>query len=147
LAVAATAARPGRAANPWSLAAFYQLPDPPADPARLPGWLAQVRRTGYCAHPVRLAGRVHQADIQTGEVREEYSTDAEPGGVLLKACGNRRATVCPACAETYRRDAWLNRTGSVGGSIAWKGRRSNGRHRQLQHRCAPVAAALPAGAA
>ena len=24
----------------------------------------------------------------------------------LKACGNRRASVCPACAETYRRDAW-----------------------------------------
>jgi hypothetical protein len=26
--------------------------------------------------------------------------------VLLKACGNRRQSVCPACAETYRRDAW-----------------------------------------
>jgi hypothetical protein len=53
-----------------------------------------------------LAGRVDQADIATGEVRESYATDTEPGGVLLKACGNRRASVCPACAETYRRDAW-----------------------------------------
>jgi hypothetical protein len=26
--------------------------------------------------------------------------------VLLKGCGNRRASVCPACAETYRRGAW-----------------------------------------
>jgi hypothetical protein len=103
---AAVAVRPVRAADPWSLAEFYQLPEPPQDPARLPGWLAQVRRTGYCSHPVRLAGRVDQADVATGEVREEYSTEGEPGGVLLKACGNRRASVCPACAETYRRDAW-----------------------------------------
>jgi hypothetical protein len=72
----------------------------------LPGWLAQVRRTGYCSHPVRLAGRIDHADVQTGEVREYYTTDQELSGVLLKACGNRRASVCPACAETYRRDAW-----------------------------------------
>jgi hypothetical protein len=104
--VAAIAARPPRAADPWTLAEFYQLPEPPAEPARLPGWLAQVRRAGYCAHPVRLAGRVDQGDIATGEVRQVFATDAEPGGVLLKACGNRRASVCPACAETYRRDAW-----------------------------------------
>ena len=26
--------------------------------------------------------------------------------MLLKACGNHRASVCPAYAETYRRDAW-----------------------------------------
>jgi hypothetical protein len=68
--------------------------------------VAEVRRAGYCSHPVRLAGRIDHADLQTGEVREAYSTDTEPGGVLLKACGNRRASVCPACAETYRRDAW-----------------------------------------
>jgi hypothetical protein len=102
----AVAVRPARAADPWVLAAFYQLPEPPLDPTRLPGWLAEVRRTGYCAHPVRLAGRIDQADIATGEIREDYSTNHEPGGVLLKACGNRRASVCPACAETYRRDAW-----------------------------------------
>jgi hypothetical protein len=104
--VPAAAVRPARAADPWALAEFYQLPEPPQEPARLPGWLAQVRRTGYCAHPVRLAGRIDQADLATGEVREAYTTDTEPGGVLLKACGNRRASVCPACAETYRRDAW-----------------------------------------
>jgi hypothetical protein len=102
----ATAARPARAADPWSLAEFYQLPEPPQDPARLPAWLAEVRRACYCSHPVRLAGRVDQADLATGELREVYATDREPDGVLLKACGNRRASVCPACAETYRRDAW-----------------------------------------
>jgi hypothetical protein len=103
---AAVAVRPARATDPWALAEYYQLPEPPADPAQLPAWLAQVRRAGYCSHPVRLAGRIDHADIQSGEVREDYSTEGEPGGVLLKACGNRRASVCPACAETYRRDAW-----------------------------------------
>jgi hypothetical protein len=27
-------------------------------------------------------------------------------GAIYKACGNRRATVCPSCAETYRQDAY-----------------------------------------
>jgi hypothetical protein len=39
-----------------------------------------------------------------------------PDGVIYKPCGNRRATVCPSCAETYRRDAYqLVRTGLIGG--------------------------------
>ena len=78
----------------------------PADPARLTGWEREVRRAAYCANPVRLAGRIEQADKRTGEVREAYTTEHEPDGVLLKACGNRRASVCPGCAEIYRRDAW-----------------------------------------
>jgi hypothetical protein len=51
-------------------------------------------------------------------VREAYTTEHEPDGVLLKACGNRRASVCPACAETYRRDAWhLIAAGLRGGKV------------------------------
>ena len=39
-----------------------------------------------------------------------------PDGVIYKPCGNRRATVCPGCAETYRRDAYhLIRAGLIGG--------------------------------
>ena len=39
-----------------------------------------------------------------------------PDGVIYKPCGNRRATTCPGCAETYRRDAYqLIRAGLVGG--------------------------------
>jgi len=38
----APAVRPARAADPWSLAEYYQLPEPPADLARLPAWLAEV---------------------------------------------------------------------------------------------------------
>jgi hypothetical protein len=63
-----------------------------------------VAATGYCGHPVRLRGRVDHADPQTGEVRTVYSTDREPDATLLKACGNRRASVCPSCSATYQAD-------------------------------------------
>jgi hypothetical protein len=102
----ATAVRPVRATTPAELTGAYKLPAPSADPAALAGWVSEVRRANYCTHPVCLAGHVDQADKRTGEVREAYSTEDEPDGVLLKPCGNRWASVCPACAEVYRRDAW-----------------------------------------
>ena len=67
-------------------------------------WMEQVAQTGYCAHPVRLRGTVEHADTSTGEVRAVYSTDREPDATLLKACGNRRASVCPSCSATYQAD-------------------------------------------
>jgi hypothetical protein len=67
-------------------------------------WAEQVAATGYCAHPVRLRGRVDHADPATGEVRTVYDTDWEPDATLLKACGNRRASVCPSCSATYQGD-------------------------------------------
>jgi hypothetical protein len=69
-------------------------------------WAEQVATTGYCVHPVRLRGRVEHADPQTGEVRTVYSTDREPDATLLKACGNRRASVCPSCSATYQADSF-----------------------------------------
>jgi hypothetical protein len=69
-------------------------------------WAEQVAATGYCAHPVRLCGRVDHADASTGEVRTVYSTDREPDATLLKACGNRRASVCPSCSATYQADSF-----------------------------------------
>ncbi|MEO3811226.1 replication initiator [Sphaerisporangium sp. B11E5] len=35
-----------------------------------------------------------------------YQTADEPTGFLLTACGNRRASRCPACSETYRDDTY-----------------------------------------
>jgi hypothetical protein len=67
-------------------------------------WAEQVAQTGYCAHPVRLRGHVEHADSATGEIRTVYSTDREPDATLLKACGNRRASVCPSCSATYQAD-------------------------------------------
>ncbi|HKE98047.1 MAG TPA: site-specific integrase [Actinomycetes bacterium] len=86
------------------------------DPGRYGVFERAAGRVNHCAHPIRLHGRTHQADLATGELREVYSTKAEPGRVLLVPCGNRRASVCPACAETYRADAYqLLRAGLAGG--------------------------------
>jgi hypothetical protein len=76
----------------------------------------QAERTGLCARPVRLRGRIDAIDLATGELRPVYDTDTEPGGVLLTACGNRRESVCPACSQVYKRDArQLVRAGLTGG--------------------------------
>jgi hypothetical protein len=69
-------------------------------------WAELVAQAGYCHHPIRLAGRVEQADRATGEVRTVYDSDREPDGVLLKACGTRRESRCPSCAAVYRADAY-----------------------------------------
>jgi hypothetical protein len=69
-------------------------------------WAELVAQTGYCHHPIRLAGRVEHADRTTGEVRQVYDSQREPDGVLLKACGTRRESRCPSCAATYRGDAY-----------------------------------------
>ncbi|TDD15562.1 hypothetical protein E1287_42115 [Actinomadura sp. KC06] len=69
-------------------------------------WARQVAHAGHCARPVRVRGGAAVVDTGTGEVRAEWSSAGEPDGVLLLACGDRRAAVCPSCAETYRRDTW-----------------------------------------
>ncbi len=60
-------------------------------------------------------------------------TSALPDGVIYKACGNRRTSACPSCAETYRRDAFqLLRAGLIGGKgIPEHVCRSPGRVRHL----------------
>jgi hypothetical protein len=69
-------------------------------------WAELVAQAGYCHHPIRLAGRVEQADPTTGEVRTVYDSGREPDGVMLKACGTRRESRCPSCAAVYRADAY-----------------------------------------
>ena len=58
----------------------------------------QHAATGGCTHPIRLRGRIDAIDLATGELAPVYDTAAEPGGVLLTSCGNRRETVCPSCS-------------------------------------------------
>ncbi|MFI9246950.1 replication initiator protein RepSA [Streptomyces sp. NPDC053086] len=75
----------------------------------------QIRRTGGCTDPIRLMGSTVTRDAATGQVLHSYSTDTEPGGILRVACGNRRASRCPACAWTYAGDTYhLIRAGLVG---------------------------------
>lgn len=70
-------------------------------------WVRQVARVGACAHPVRIRGAAHAVDVSTGEVLGSFSSAGQPDGTVLLPCGDRRASVCPACAETYRRDSWV----------------------------------------
>lgn len=65
-------------------------------------WRSMVAATGGCAHPVHLAGESLIVNATSGEVLHHYRTTDEPSGHLLVACGNRRASVCPA-ARVFRR--------------------------------------------
>lgn len=77
---------------------------------------SQIESAGGCANPVRLRGSLHAVDPETGEAARLYSTEEAPDGVLLKACGHRRATRCRSCSETYRGDARaIVRAGLMGG--------------------------------
>ncbi|WP_433363077.1 replication initiator [Streptosporangium sp. CA-115845] len=79
-------------------------------------WRSMVAATGGCAHPVHLAGESLIVNVTSGEVLHSYRTMDEPSGHLLVACGNRRASVCPACSEVYRADTFqLIRAGLSGG--------------------------------
>ena len=79
-------------------------------------WLDHIWHAVACTHPIRLRGRVQHIDPATGELLRTITTDMMPDQVMYKPCGNRRATTCPGCAETYRRDAYhLIRAGLIGG--------------------------------
>ncbi|MGP4049669.1 replication initiator protein RepSA [Streptomyces sp. 2A115] len=78
-------------------------------------WHEQTRRTGGCADPIRLIGGTKTVDPTTKTVLHAYTTEHEPGGMLRIACGNRRASRCPACAWTYAGDTYhLIRAGLTG---------------------------------
>ena len=69
---------------------------------RAPGyraWRAQVQATGGCAAPIHLTGSSQILD-RDGAVLVERAGD------VLAPCGNRRAAVCPACADRYAADAY-----------------------------------------
>jgi hypothetical protein len=86
------------------------------NPAGYARWQRQVRGAGYCQHPVRLVGGVEHVDTATGEAHRVVDSAELPDGVLLKACGTRRAARCPPCAAVYRADAYqLLRAGLAGG--------------------------------
>ena len=71
-------------------------------------WRAQVQATGGCAAPIHLHGNSRVLD-RDGAVLLERS------GTVLAPCGNRRATVCPACSDRYAADAFhLLRAGLAG---------------------------------
>ena len=79
-------------------------------------WLDHIWPAAACTRPIRLRGDIKHIDAATGELLRTIPTIGMPDWSIYKACGNRRATTCPGCAETYRRDAYhLLRAGLVGG--------------------------------
>ena len=79
-------------------------------------WLDHIWPAAACTRPIRLRGDIKHIDAATGELLRTIPTIGMPDGSIYKACGNRRATACPGCAETYRRDAYhLLRAGLIGG--------------------------------
>jgi hypothetical protein len=119
LAVAPEPHRSGTAANLAPLSTREQIY---ARAARsdFDEWITQVEPVGGCTRPVRLRGQLVDVDSTTGEVIRQLDTGIElPDGVVYKACGTRRASQCPSCAETYRRDAYfLLHAGVAGGDGA-----------------------------
>lgn len=74
-------------------------------PGGYEAFCAQVRSVGCCRRPVRLAGRLRGTGTD-GERAVVFDSAELPDGVLLKACGTRRETVCPPCASLYRGDTF-----------------------------------------
>jgi hypothetical protein len=70
-----------------------------------PGWLSHVQGAAACTRPIRLSGQI---DVKNpdGSIMHTVDTDAMPDGAIYTPCGNRRASVCPSCAEVYRRDTY-----------------------------------------
>jgi hypothetical protein len=100
-------------ADPLTLADLLRVANTPG----FDRWQEQIRRTGGCSNPIHLQGSTVTRDAKTGDVLYSYSTESEPGGRLRVACGNRRASRCPACAWTYAGDVYhLIRAGITGDS-------------------------------
>ena len=108
---------PGNRSNPASgLEQAVARAASTADYAQYTAWLEHTASAGECTRPIRLAGAIHTVEADTGRILATRSTDAMPDGVIYKACGNRRATVCPSCSETYRGDTYqVIRAGLAGG--------------------------------
>jgi hypothetical protein len=66
----------------------------------------QVRAVRGCRRPVRLSGTTIGLGEDGNHPHVSFDTRSLPDGVLLKACGTRRETLCPPCASLYRGDAF-----------------------------------------
>ena len=73
---------------------------------------SQIRAVRGCRRPVRLSGRI-TASSGDGHQQLRFNTRSLPDGVLLKACGSRRETLCPPCASLYRGVGYLLAEGTV----------------------------------
>ena len=70
-----------------------------------PEWISHVQGAAACKHPIRLTGQIDVKN-RDGSIMHSIDTDTMPDGAIYTPCGNRRAAICPSCAETYRRDTY-----------------------------------------
>ena len=76
----------------------------------------QIEPSAAAPNPSASTGHTATVDATTGDVLRSYTTANEPTGSLLTACGNRRASRCPACSRLYAADTYhLIRAGLSGG--------------------------------
>src|SRR5262245_52158790 len=79
-------------------------------------WLNTAMAAGGCVRPVQLRGTVRDVDTSTGEILHGLDTEDLPDKAMYVPCGDRRSSICPPCAETYRADTYqLIRAGLAGG--------------------------------
>lgn len=84
-----------------------------------PQWLSLAGAAGGCVRPIRLRGTVRDLDASTGEVLHALDTKDTPDKVIYLPCRDRRASVCPPCAATYRADTFqLIRAGLAAGKAS-----------------------------
>lgn len=66
-----------------------------------------IRQTsGRCDRPIQLAGVRRIWHKPSATVLHELNSAEMPGGVLVMACGNRRASHCEACSTLYKYDTY-----------------------------------------
>ncbi|MEV4533401.1 replication initiator [Asanoa sp. NPDC049518] len=68
-------------------------------------WLDHVQAAAGCTRPIRLTGQIDVRNTD-GQTVHTIDTETMPDGAIYTPCGNRRASVCPSCAEVYRRDTY-----------------------------------------
>ena len=79
-------------------------------------WLSVAVGAGGCVRPIRLRGTIRDLDPASGEIVHSLDTEDPPDRVIYLPCGDRRDSVCPPCAQTYRADIYqLIRSGLAGG--------------------------------
>jgi hypothetical protein len=123
MTVSAVTLTPGAAAPGVGASAEATAVARAADP-RFADWMRRASAAGGCTRPVRLqpvgqgppglrrrpGPRLPIVDTATGEVLPPAAAvgdgPAGPDAEVYTACGNRRASVCSACAEIYRGDAY-----------------------------------------
>lgn len=79
-------------------------------------WLSHVMPAAACSQPIRLRVEAQWHDTAGRIVEVDHISNGMPDGLLYVACKNRRASVCPGCAATYRADMYqLIKAGMLGG--------------------------------